>query len=113
MQVLGKQLTIKYDELTERPQDYMSLTMVYDRKKRLLKLSQKLYVEKLLRMHNMTKLKGCPTPIIVDHNFCVASQPEEVDVERRKSVDGCGAKLDSAVHLPRRHLSDFHAIAIF
>ena len=34
MQVLGKQLTIKYDELTERPQDCMSLTMVYDRKKR-------------------------------------------------------------------------------
>ena len=37
MQVLGTHLTIKFDELTERPQDYMSLTMYYDRKKRLLR----------------------------------------------------------------------------
>ena len=71
MQVLEKQLTIKYDELTEKPRDYMSLTMVYDRKKRLIQLSQRLYVEKLPRMHNMTEMKGFPTPIIVEHNFAL------------------------------------------
>ena len=97
MQVLGKHLTMKYDELTERPRDYMSLTMYYDRSKRLLKLSQKPYVEKLLRMHNLSELKGCPTPIIVDHNFCVASQPEEVDVERRNKYRSMVAALNWVV----------------
>ena len=75
----------------------MSLTMVYDRKKRLMKLSQQLYVDKLLRMHNMTDLKGFPTPIIVDHNFCVASQPEEVDVEIRNRFRSMVAALNWVV----------------
>ena len=45
----------------------------------------------------MTEMKGFPTPMIVEHNFCVASQPEEVDIQTRDRFRSMVAALNWVV----------------
>ncbi len=50
-----------------RLQYYLGMTVTRDRKNRILRLSQRAYLEKILRDHKMTDCKAAPTPIKTHH----------------------------------------------
>ena len=85
MKVLETHFVIKYSELTTAPTDYMSLSLSYDRASRKLHISQKRYIQKVLGTHGLLDSAGVNTPMIVDHDYSTATQPEEVNGLRRKS----------------------------
>jgi hypothetical protein len=82
--VLATHLKIKLVEVTMIGTDYMSLNLKYDRTLRKLWLSQTGFIWKLLKMHNLVAATSCNTPMIANHAFTTESQPDEIDIERRK-----------------------------
>jgi hypothetical protein len=82
--VLSTHLKIKLVEVTMIGTDYMSLNLKYDRPLRKLWLSQVGFIFKLLKMHNLMEATSCNTPMVANHGYTTDSQPDEVDVDRRK-----------------------------
>ena len=71
--VLATYLKIKLVEVMMIGTDYMSLNLKYHRTLR-----------KLLKMYNLVTATSCNLPMIANHAFITESQPDEVDIERRK-----------------------------
>ena len=70
-------------EVTIDGSDYMSLTLKYNRAERRLIISQRPYIEKLIDLFNLKDATPAETPMIANHAFTVASQPDVIDIDRR------------------------------
>ena len=65
--------------------DYMSLWITYNQARGFLKISQKGYIEKTLRMFGLDNAKSAPVPMASGVKFVKADMPEVVD-ERRRTI---------------------------
>ena len=65
--------------------DYMSLWITYNQARGFLKISQKGYIEKTLRMFGLDNAKSAPVPMASGVKFVKADMPETVD-ERRRTI---------------------------
>ena len=83
----------KYEPIATSGSDYMSIEMSYDTAAKLLKLSQRAYIEKSLSRFNLTKAKSADTPFATGVKVTQADMPTEVDLRRMETVRamlGCG-----------------------
>ena len=83
----------KYEPIAASGSDYISIEMSYDTTAKLLKLSQRAYIEKSLSRFNPTKAKSADTPFATGAKVTQTDMPTEVDLRRMETVRamlGCG-----------------------